>query len=117
MFDLVFEPFSEATSEIDFTQNRITLIPSNKEYVRYVNEGHLVLCEGDADDNLKWLRPDGFEVDYKGRVHVEKVGGQLRLIFDSIKKEDQGEWTCVSEFEEGGDGKLFMMNVYGKDEL
>lgn len=76
-----------------------------------------MLCGGDADDNLKWLSPDGSEVNFKGRVAVEKVGGKLQLVFKSIQKEDQGEWTCVSEFEEGGDGKSFVMNVYGEDEV
>lgn len=108
--------FLDAKNEIEYSQNRISLTPSDGEYIRYdsrPNEGHLVICGGDADDNLKWLTPHGMEVNYKGRVHVEKVNGQLRLIFESIKLEDQGEWTCVSEFEEGGDGKSFIMNVYG----
>jgi hypothetical protein len=89
------------------------LTPPNKEFVKYVEEGHVVTCEGDVDDNLKWLNPDGTEVDFRGRVKQEKAGRMLRLIFDSITKEDQGEWTCVSNFDEGGDGKSFMLNVYG----
>lgn len=71
-------------------------------------------CIGEDDDkNMKWLKPSGGEVDYKGRVHVEKIDGQLRLVFESIIKEDQGKWTCVLDNEEN-DEKYFMMNVYGK---
>lgn len=70
------------------------------------------ICEDDCR-NMKWLKPSGAEVDYRGRVHVEKTAGQLRLIFDSISKEDQGKWTCVLNNEEN-DEKSFMMNVYGK---
>lgn len=71
-------------------------------------------CIGEDDDkNMKWLKPSGAEVDYKGRVHVEKIDGQLRLVFESIIKEDQGKWTCVLDNEEN-DEKFFMMNVYGK---
>lgn len=89
-------------------------MPPDKQYVKYVEDGHVVTCKGDADDNLKWLKPDGMEVDFRGRVKQEKVDGKLWLIFDSITKEDQGEWACVSNFDEGGDGKSFVMNVYGR---
>ena len=92
-------------------------MPPNKDYVKSVDEGHFVTCEGDADDNLKWLKPDGMEVDgqIKSRVHQVKVNGKLQLVFVYVSKEDQGEWSCVSNFEDGGDGKSFTMNVYGKD--
>lgn len=73
-------------------------------------------CEGDADDNLKWLKPDGSEVDFnsKSRVFRERYNGTLRLVIKQITTDDQGEWTCVSNFDDGGDGKSFMMNVYGR---
>lgn len=70
-------------------------------------------CIGIDDNNTKWLRPDGLEVTSKGRVHVEHNRGQARLIFDSIKKEDQGKWTCKLDNDES-DGKFFVMNVYGE---
>ena len=91
-------------------------MPPNRDYVKSVDEGHFVACEGDADDNLKWLKPDGMEVDVqsKSRVHQAKVNGKLHLVFIYVSKEDQGEWSCVSNFEDGGDGKSFIMNVYGK---
>ena len=69
------------------------------------------------DNNTRWLRPNGLEVNSKGRVHVEGIKGQLglesRLIFDSIKREDQGKWTCKLDNDEG-EGKFFIMNVYGE---
>lgn len=50
-------------------------------------------------------------VDSKGRVHVENVDGLLRLIFDNVKKEDQGKWTCLLEGE-FSEEKYFTLNVY-----
>lgn len=70
-------------------------------------------CYGEYDNNIKWLNPHGIDVDSKGQVHVEYVSGQLRLIFDSIRQENQGKWTCVSDNDES-EGKSFIMNVNGK---
>lgn len=88
------------------------MIPSDKEYGKYVTEKHLVTCNGTDEENSKWLTPKGDDVvDTKGRVHVEYVEGQLRLIFDNVTIEDQGNWTCVNEgeyHEEVG----FILNVY-----
>lgn len=103
----------DATPEIDFSENRIKLTPDDPEYVRSVNEGIIVSCEGIDNNYTKWLRPDGFEVSSKGRVHVETIKGQSRLIFDSITKDDMGKWTCKLDNDEG-DGKSFVMNVYGE---
>lgn len=73
-------------------------------------------CTSNNDSNIKWVNPHGIDVDSKGRTHVEFIAGQLRLIFDSIKKEDQGKWTCSSD-NDGDDGKFFIMNVNGKKKI
>lgn len=89
------------------TELGLSLTPPDLEYVRYTNEGHFVSCNG--TEPLAWFKPDGSEVGHKGRVHVESVDGQLRLIFDSVRKKDHGTWVCLS----GTAEKSFVLNVYG----
>lgn len=102
---------SGGSGKIDYTP--ISLLPDDAEYVRYTEESHIVSCIGEDERYLKWLRPDGAEVDVKGRVHVEAFDGQLRLIIHSIKKEDQGVWMCCRENDEN-DGQSFELKVYGE---
>lgn len=102
---------SGGSGKIDYTP--ISLLPDDIEYVRYTDESHIVSCIGEDERYLKWLRPDGAEVDVKGRVHVEAFDGQLRLIIHSIKKEDQGTWMCCRENDES-DGQSFELKVYGE---
>jgi hypothetical protein len=71
-----------------------------------------VSCSGDDVESLKWFKPDGSEVGARGRIHVEKVDGQLRLIFDSVRKKDHGKWICLST---QTDEKSFILNVYGNE--
>lgn len=104
---------SGGSGKIDYTP--ISLLPDDAEYVRYTEESHIVSCIGEDERYLKWLRPDGAEVDVKGRVHVEAFDGQLRLIIHSIKKEDQGVWMCCRENDEN-DGQSFELKVYGERE-
>lgn len=89
------------------------MTPDDREYVRFIGEGHVVSCMGLDDNNTKWLRPDGLEVNSRKRVYVENINGQSRLIFDKVKREDQGKWTCINDDNEGS-GKNFIMNVYGE---
>lgn len=100
----------------------ITLIPNDTEYVRYTKGSHadknhtqslIVSCLGEDERYLKWMRPDGAEVEEKGRVHVEAFDKQLRLIIHPIRKEDQGTWTCCRESDEN-DGQSFDLKVYGE---
>lgn len=48
--------FLDAGFEVE---SNLILIPSDKEYVRYISEGHLVTCNGTDEENMKWLTPDG----------------------------------------------------------
>lgn len=92
-------------------------MPDDEKHLKSIDEKLVVTCKGDADDNLKWLSPDGLDVQLSdmSRISVNKINSTLRLLFRSIKMEDAGEWTCVSNFEDGGDGKSFLMAVYGKE--
>lgn len=94
----------------------MTLIPSEDEYVRYIDDGHLVTCNGTDGETAKWLAPDNVVVESDDRVRVENDFGQLRLIIKKVKKEDQGKWTCIV----GGDfseEKSFMLNVFAAIEF
>jgi len=105
--------FSGATSEIVYT--RLSLIPEDESYVRYVNDKLLVSCFGDYNDSLAWFGPHGNEIDRtEGRVHVETLDYELLLLFDSIQKEDQGKWTCAIFCDEIEEEKSFVLNVFGE---
>lgn len=108
-----FLSFQDAKDDVDFSRNRIALTPDDSSYTRYINDGLLVSCTGEEDSNIKWQNPHGIDVGSKGRVHVEFIAGQLRLIIEKIQKEDQGKWTCSSDNDED-DGKYFTINVNGK---
>lgn len=77
---------STASSDIDYNQHSIVLKPEDSEYVRSVNEGHQVTCQGGGDDaNIKWLGPGGTEIASKGRVHSKLVEG-LNLLKHEFEK-------------------------------
>lgn len=63
-------------------------------------------CSGEDERLLKWVKPDGTDVDFKGRVHVVYINEQLRLIFKHIEKIDQGTWTCCLDNNES-EGEKF----------
>lgn len=73
----------------------ITLIPDD-EIAHFVNQSRITSCSFPAPDvKLKWRNPKNAIVsDTKGRVHIEQLGGSLSLVFESIVRADQGNWTC-----------------------
>lgn len=105
---------SGASGKIDYTP--ISLLPDDIEYVRYINDSHIVSCIGEDERYLQWQSPDGAEVEEKGRVHVEAFDGQLRLIISNITTEDAGNWMCCRESDEN-DGQSFDLKVYGERKI
>lgn len=79
----------------------LQLIP-DEEIAHFVNQSRMVTCRfSNPDVKLKWRNPkNGVIADTKGRVHIEDIGGSLTLIFESIVRSDQGNWTC--EADDGG---------------
>lgn len=74
----------------------------------------MITCIGRPGDDLIWSAPNGNDVDKTGRVHYEKVEHQLRLVIESVKKDDGGEWTCRLEYEDEVK-KSFYLDVYGEE--
>ncbi|XP_055540722.1 neuroglian-like [Wyeomyia smithii] len=76
----------------------LSLIP-DEEIAHFVNQSRMVSCRfSNADVKLKWRNPKNAVVgDTKGRVHIEEFGGSLTLIFESIVRADQGNWTCEAD--------------------
>ncbi|XP_058453999.1 neural cell adhesion molecule 2-like [Malaya genurostris] len=83
----------------------LSLIP-DEEMAHFVNQSRMVSCKfSNPDVKLKWRNPkNAIVADTKGRVHIEELGGSLTLIFESIVRSDQGNWTC--EATDDGSGKV-----------
>ncbi|XP_065095667.1 neural cell adhesion molecule 1-like [Ochlerotatus camptorhynchus] len=75
----------------------LSLIPDD-EIAHFVNQSRIMSCSfPDPDVKLKWRNPKNAIVsDTKGRVHIEDFDGSLSLVFESIVRADQGNWTCES---------------------
>ncbi|XP_055591877.1 neural cell adhesion molecule 2-like [Uranotaenia lowii] len=75
----------------------LTLIP-DEEIAHFVNQSRMVGCRFSGNPDvvkLKWRNPKNAVInDTKGRVHIEEFSGSLMLIFESIVRSDQGNWTC-----------------------
>lgn len=105
---------SENNPNTDPASATLALIP-DEEIAHFVNQSRMVSCRfSDPDVKLKWRKPNNGTVsETKGRVHIEELGGSLTLIFESIVRSDQGDWTC--EATDGGTirKKSFKMIVNG----
>ncbi|XP_055641302.1 neural cell adhesion molecule 2-like [Toxorhynchites rutilus septentrionalis] len=89
---------SENQPNADPTAATLALIP-DEEIAHFVNQSRMVSCRfSDPDVKLKWRNPkNGVVTETKGRVHIEELGGSLTLIFESIVRADQGNWTCEAD--------------------
>lgn len=114
----IYSIYENVADIVDEGGEKISLIPSDAEYVRILDAGHFVTCNGTFSSSIRWLMPNGSEVaDTKGRVHVENDDHQVRLIFDKVKFEDQGRWTCLMDDDDDDKKiveKFFNLNIYGK---
>lgn len=55
--------------------NKLTLSPSTAEVVHYVNDSHIVICNGHNNSRVRWFNPKNDVIlNKKGRVHVEHMG-------------------------------------------
>ncbi|KAK9507975.1 hypothetical protein O3M35_007730 [Rhynocoris fuscipes] len=79
----------------------LDLIPNMVETERYVNDTYVVTCKGKDATNTTWTGPDGKPIrQTKGRKHVEESkeenGHRVSLVFESIDRNDRGNYTCTS---------------------
>lgn len=52
---------------------KLSLSPTNTEVVHYVNDSHIVICNGHNNTRVGWISPkEDVIVKTKGRIHVEE---------------------------------------------
>lgn len=78
--------------------DELKIIPNISEINLFLGDTHVITCIGTAQKEVGfWLDPKEQQLDQsRGRVHMEKKGNLLLLVFKKIQAEDEGVWTCVS---------------------
>lgn len=53
---------------------KLSLSPTNTEVVHYVNDSHIVICNGHNNTRVRWINPKDDVIEKKkGRIHVEET--------------------------------------------
>ena len=81
-----------------------SLMPSDTVTYKYVNDKYFVTCSYPAGSEAYWAKgtektdtqriPEAYSQTEGIHVETNPGGGQLMLIFEKIRKEDQGSYTC-----------------------
>jgi len=78
----------------------ISLVPFHTTVTKFVNTKYFVTCMAPHSDLIVWTKDGTKKIDKNsGKVHTESsVPGELQLVFEDIRKEDNGDYICKARY-------------------
>lgn len=99
-----------------FVLGGLQLAPGQSEVGRNLNESYIVTCRGLDAVDLAWKDQENKIITKSiGRVHIEKKGEPvygLALVFESIARQDKGNYTCIGTINGTKEEVSFKLNIF-----
>ncbi|XP_057375021.1 neural cell adhesion molecule 1-B-like [Daphnia carinata] len=73
----------------------IWLAPSNPTVAVFANQSYFVSCKAPGAEKIVWTKTgEGDITPTSGKIHVEEKEDGMDLVFETIRKKNQGEYAC-----------------------
>ncbi|KZS20919.1 neural cell adhesion molecule 1-B [Daphnia magna] len=73
----------------------IWLAPSNPTVAVFANQSYFVSCKAPGAEKIVWTKVgEGDITPTSGKIHVEEKEDGMDLVFETIRKKNQGDYSC-----------------------
>lgn len=92
----------------------VSLAPYTSTVAVFVNQSYFVSCKAPEADTIVWTKVGEGDIQAtSGKIHVEeKTDESLDLVFETIKKKNQGEYVCKATYKGKEVTKNFTLSVF-----